>query len=827
MRDIWTDLRVGVRVFRRSPGLALSVAITLGIGIGASLAIFGLLHDTLIGRSPFRDSQRLVVVSNTGRYYYGGAFAEGVPSPHLSWPDYLDLEAQSRTLSTIGAIAEEHGVLTGGDRPRPVARTLVSARVFATLSARPSLGRLLDAHDFEGGATPAAVLTESMWRRHFASDPSVIGRTIHLDDQPFVIVGVMADSVLRFLQQPQGLLDQVQDRQVVTPLLVSMTGREARLFKHRQQQRDGGVFSAVGRLAPGRTMAEAASEVSAIGKQLAAVHPKTNARRGLEARSLEEWRTSQVRGTTVMLLVAALLVFLVASFNASGLVLGESVRRQTETAVRQALGARSLRLVRLEVLRALLLTLPGGLLATLMAGATLLAVDRTLADGSGVLLRTLFVPRVLLSGLAITLLGGLIASAGAAWSARRRDMGDVLKSGGQTTSAGRHRQLAMRGLVALQVAAATALVLGAGLMVRSVWNILNVDLGFDVRHSLVMMVNLPASRYPAGADQRAFFQRALPRIRALPGVQAAGVAMTAPLTGTSMMWGGVELHLPTGEVRTPENLNAQTVMPGYLEALDLKLVRGRWFNDGDYGAGKVALVDLGFCRKYLAGVDPLQVRLQLDGDSVPIVGVIGDVRSEGPLRDRVEMMYLMEPFEQPAAWSFFVVRAAGRPDALAPRILDQIRAIDPQISTDDPQAVGDLFANTFATRRRLLMLLGCASIIVLSLTAFSLVSALGQFVAARRRDLAIRLALGAERHHITALLTRHVGVAVAFGLLVGAGTGLALARALASELFGVEPADPWTFVAALGVMALLAAMAAVTPIWRASHIEPARTLRGE
>jgi len=825
MREIWKDVRVGARLFRRSPGLAASVAITIGVGIGASLAIFGLLHDALIGQSPFRDPDRLIIVENTGRYYYGGTFSEGVANPAVSWPDYTDIEAQRRTLAAIGALAESHSILSGGDRPRPVARTLVSPGLFAAIQARPQLGRLLDAQDFKPGADAAAVLSQSMWRRHFGSDPSVVGKTIRLDDQPFTVVGVMSDSVLRFLRQPQGLLDQVQDRQVVTPLLVAMAGREAGLFKYMQEERDGGCLSVVGRLAPGRTPADAASEIALIGRRLATAHAATNGRRGLQARSLEEWRTTEVRGTTLMLLVAALLVFLVASFNASGLILAESVRRQTETAVRQALGAGPARLIRLEFLRSIVLALPGGVLAVLLAGLTLLAVDRILAGGSGAILRALFVPRVILAGVAITALAGLIAGAGAAWTVRRRNIAEVLKEGGLTASAGTRRQLAMRGLVALQVAAATALVLGAGLMLRSVWNIISVDLGFDVRHSLVVMVNLPQSRYPKGEDQRAFFQRALPRIRALPGVQAAGVAMSAPMTGTSISWSGVVIQLPSGEKRTPEHVDGQAIMPGYLEALDLKLVRGRWFNDNDYASGKAALVDQAFCRKYLAGVDPLQVRLQLDREFIPVVGVVGDVRRDGPLRKPVEMMYVMESFDRPAGWSFFVVRAAGNPSDLAASVLREIRALDATVSTDDPRAVQELFADTFATRRRLLMLLGSAAVIVLLLTAFSLVSALGQFVAARRREIAIRMALGAESHHVTTLLARHVGVALLAGLALGAGAGLALARALSTELFGVKPADPWTFAETLALLALLAALAAIAPVWRASRIDPTTALR--
>lgn len=825
MRGIWQDIIFSGRLLRRSPGLAGSVAIAIGLGVGASLAIFGLLHDTLIGRSPFRDAGELVVIENTGRYYYEGRMSAGLASPFISGPDWLDIEAQSRTLSAIGAAAQFSGVMTGGDRPRPIWRTLVSPRLFATIGASPRFGRLLDEADFKSGATPAAVLTESMWRRHFSSDPAALGRVIRIDDQPFTIVGVVADAVLRFLRQPQGLLDQVQDRQVISPLLLELAGGESRLYKYLQQQRDAPWLTVVGRLASGRTLPAAQSEFSAMAAALASDHAATNRRRGLQVRGFEEWRTTKVRGTTLMLLSAALLVFFVSSFNASALILSEGIRHETETAVRQALGAAPARLVRLEAIRALVLAVPGGLLALLVAWTALFAADRMLAGGSGAILRALLVPRVVLAGLALTAVAGLIAGAAAAWTLRRRNVAETLKEGGPTSSAGRRRQRAARGFMALQVAATTALVLGTGLMVRSVWNIVRVDLGFDVAHSLVVNVRLPPSRYPRGEDQRRFYQQALGRIRSLPGIQAAGVAETAPLTGTSMVMSGVEIQMPSGEIRTPERINAQRVMPGYLEALDMKLVRGRWFEDRDYTSGQAVLVDQAFCLKHLPGVDPLQARVQLDRAVMPIVGVVADVRGDGPLEEPVEMLYMMDPFDRPARWSFLVVRAAGTPADLGPAVLREVLALDPMVSTDDPKTVSELFADTFATRRRLLLLLASAAAVVLLLTAFSLVSTLGQYVSSRRREIAIRLALGADRRHVASLLGRHVAVAVIAGLLIGAAGGLALARTLATELFGVTPTDPLTFVESLAVIVLLAAASAIVPVWRASRIDATTALR--
>jgi predicted permease len=826
MRDVWTDLLIGARLFRRAPGLAAGVALTIGLGVGAGVTILGLLHDTLVGQSPFHDPGGLVVIENTGRYYYEGRLSEGLASPRISGPDWESLESRCRTVSALGAFTEISGVLAGGDRPRPVWRTLVSPQVFAILAATPVLGRVLDDGDFRAGAAPAAVLTESLWRRHFAADREVIGRSIHLDDQPFTVVGVVPDAVLRHLRQPEGLLDQVQDRHAITPLLPGMAGGEAGLVKFLRQQRDAPWLSVIGRLAAGQTLASVQSEMSVVAGGLSAEYPASHRNRGLQARRLEAWRTARVRGTTTMLLVAALLVFLVSSFNASGLILAESVRHETETAVRQALGAGPARLVRLEVVRATLLALPGGVVGLALAGIALLAADRALAGGTGSILRTLVVPRVGLAAAAITALAGVIAGAAAAWTLRR-NVAEALKTGGPTVSAGRRRQVATRALVALQVAAAVALVLATGLMLRSVRNIVAIDLGFDVAHSLVVQVRLPASRYPTGADQRRFFQQTLGRVRALPGVESAGVAATAPMTGTSMVMSGVAIEMPGGEARKPERINAQPVMPGYLEALNIRLVRGRWFDDRDIATGQAVLVDQAFARKHLDGADPLQARIRISRSSVPIVGIVGDVRRDGPLSEPVDMVYMLEPFARPAKWSYLVVRASGDPEDLGAAVLREVLGSDPAVSTDDPQAVSALFADTFATKRRLLALVGGAAAVAVLLMAFSLASTFGQFVSARRREIAIRLALGAERRHVAALLGGHVAAALGTGLVAGAGVGLALARALSAELFGVTPADPLTFVQSLIVLAVLASVAAIAPTWRAARIDPTTAMRAQ
>jgi putative ABC transport system permease protein len=409
---------------------------------------------------------------------------------------------------------------------------------------------------------------------------------------------------------------------------------------------------------------------------------------------------------------------------------------------------------------------------------------------------------------------------------RRSNVAEALKEGGLTASFGRRRHVAMRAFVAVQVAGATALVLGAGLMLRSVWNILAVDIGFDVRHGLVMQMRLPPSRYPKGADQRAFIDTALLRVRAVPGVIAAGAAIAPPLTSASQSMSGLELETPTGVLGPLDHVNSQSVTPGYLKALDMRLLRGRWFSDSDARSeSSAALVDQTFCRTYLAGSDPLTVKVRFNKALVPVVGVVGDVRKSGPLRDIEPTLYMIEQFKRPAPWSYMVVRSSGNPGEMSARVLREVLAQDANVAVENPETLAKLFSGTFATKRRLLVLMLSAAAMVLLLTAFSLVSALTQFVASRQRDLAIRLALGAGRRHLAGLLTRHVAVAVAIGLAAGAAAGLALARALSAELFGLKPADPANVTMTLAVLVVLSALAAALPVWRASRINPTTTLR--
>ncbi len=833
---VWREFLFGLRQFRRSPGLAAGVALTIGLGVGANLAIVALLADVFYPSTPYRDPSHLVLVENTGPYFFGGSLPQGRVESKLSMPDFEDVRNGQRSLSALGAFSDGAvSVLAGGDRPRTVCRVFVTPGLFETLGVAPARGRLLGPADFAAGAPPAALVTDGLWRSTLGSDPGVTGRVVRLDEQPFTVVGVIPSSVFGLLQPREKLLDEGQvDRCVVTPLVAGLGGENEIFLKYERTQRDIPALNVLARLRPGQALASADADLSGLAARIREQHPATNARRGLRAASLDAWRTAGVRPLLLMLAAAAALAFLVACANAAGMVLTDTIGREAELGVRQALGAGGAQLTGVVLVRAVLWSLPGALLGILFAEAAIAAVRWGASAGADQVAAVPFGPIVLGAGLALTLLSGLATGGVAAWSIRRRNLVEALREGGQTSSGGRRSHRLTFALVAVQVAAATTLSIGAALLVRSMWNVVTADRGFDLDKGFAIQVRLPRSKYPKMPDAAVYYQRALSRLRALPGVSSAGVSMSPPLTDTMVMLGGdLAVTSPAGR-RTFDRLNGQFVTAGYLEALGMRLRRGRFFSAADEQTNApVIVVDEAFCREYIGKADPLASTLAFGKTLLSIVGVVGDVRQATDQPSDNQRLatvrgtaYLLYPrFSRPPSWSFLVVRAKGDPSRLADTAIHELQVVDDQASLGDPRTFAQLFARKVAERQRILGLVAGFAIIVLLITASSLTSALAQFVASHAHDLAIRFALGSSRARVVGLTSRHLFAAVGVGLAAGGVGGLWVGRALASRLFGVAPWDAPTIAAAVGVLALLALAAAAGPLWRASRVDPARALR--
>ncbi len=834
---VWCEILFGLRQFRRSPGLAAGVALTIGLGVGANLAIVALLSDIFFPATPYRDPSRLVIVENTGRYFFGGGVPEGLSDPQLSMPDFDDVRGGQRSLSAVGGFKDDHiTVLTGGERPRAVCRIFVTPGLFEALGPTLASGRLLGAADFAPGAPPVALVTDGLWRSALGSDPGVVGRAIRLDEQPFTVVGVIPAGVFGLLQRRERLLDEGRvDRCVVTPLVPGSGGVDEGILKYDRTQRDAPGLHVLGRLRPAQTVASANADLTSLAAHIREQNKATNAKRGLRVVSLDDWRTSGVRPLLLLLAAAAALAFLVACANAAGLVLTDTIGREAELGVRQAIGAGSSQLIGVVIVRAVLWALPGAALGIVFAEATVAAIRWGVSAGADQVASVAFSPAVIGAGLALTLLAGLATGGVAAWTLRRRNLVDALREGGQTTSGGRRSHRVTFALVTLQVAVATALSIGAALLVRSMWNVVSADRGFDIDKGLVVQVRLPNSKYPTSSASADYFRRALTRLRALPGVVSAGVSLSPPLTDTSVMLGGdMVVTTPVGK-KTFNRLSGQFVTPGYFESLGMRLVRGRFFSAADDQAGAmVIVVDEAFCRTYLRGVDPLASTLTFGEDVLSIIGVVGDVRQEtdkGAERQRpltasgTAYLLFSEHQRRAPRWSFLVVRASGSAATLAGAVVNELLLVDNLACLDDPRTFSQLFARKVAERRRILGLIGGFAVIVLLITALSLTSALAQFVASHAHDLAIRRALGASRVRVVTFTSRHLAAALGVGLAGGGAGSLWLGDALTSQLYGIVPWDLSTMAMAVAGLAVLALVSSAGPLWRASRVNPARALR--
>lgn len=832
MREFAREFVLACRQLRQARGAVASLTLAIGLSVGANLAVFTQLHEVIAPESPFADPQNLLVIEHTGRYSKDDDPTDPY-SRRLSHPDFRDLEQQQRTFSALAVVdSSRMALMWGADRPRAVSRVLMWPHTLEVLGVVPTIGRGFGRTDFESGAGSVALLTEGVWRRYFAADPTIVGRPIHLDEQPFSVVGVVPNDVAEMLQPRTRLFAaNKNDLSVITPFVPGTAGEDEGLlrFLRSEQGRSLPSLLVLGRLTAGVSQIDASTELSLIGGRLRQQVSTRSSDFSLRAIPFRAWRTGPIGPLLLMLMVAAALTLLVACANAAGLLMTESVRRAPEFATRLALGAPPAHLVRVVAARSLAWCLPGGLAGLLVANG-IVAVLAWADPGGGEPIQSS--KWLLLINGALTVVVAGSSGAAALWALRGRDLSQSLREAAQTIL-GQPRGRAAMVLLAIQVAAGVALAFGAGLLLRSIWILSTSDYGFDREHGFVVEVRLPRSRYRSTNEQSEFYSQALSRVRSLPGVTAAGMSSSPPLTqAATLLSGGLKLATPT-ETRDVERLHAQFVSSGYFEALGMKLLRGRLLSAEDERTGAGAIVvDETFCRRFLPTGDPLAAILWFGRDALRIVGVVSDTRQsvDGNAASRMRAdagtVYLsLAQNARPPTWRFLVIRTSLRSDEVARGAVDAITSLDPLAFIGDPKSFNELIGTSTEAQRRLSLLLGTMAVIVLLLMATSLTGALSQLVTLRSRELAIRYCLGAGRRHIISLTLKHLGATLGAGLLLGVGAGFLLSRALASQLYGIRSTDAWTFVLVLAVLTTLAVLAGVGPVRRASRTDVAATLR--
>ncbi len=800
-----SDLRHAVRRLRRTPGFTAAAALVLALGVGANAAIFSVVSGVLLRPLPFPEPERLVFITREG---------------DVSILDGADWRAQSRTLEEIALFLRTWALdLVGNGEPVRLNASVVEPEFFRVLGLPAVHGRLLTADDNRPGAPGAAVISLALWRTRFGGDPAAIGRAIVLSDIPATIVGVVPEE-MDFLR------DEVEIW--VTPAMAAPGFLDNRGTNN---------FDAIGRLGGGATVDESRAEMVTISQRLAAAYPDTNRNKIVEPLPLLEFMVGRARRALLVLLAGVGLVVLVASVNLATALLARSASRQEEYAVRLALGASRWRVARDVMAESLLLAALGGALGVLVAGWTRDALVELLA---GAVPRSWAIAldlRVVGYGFVLSLAAGLVMGLLPAAQVLRGDLAAFLRAGGRGFGRkGRHRLMGL--LVGSEVALSVLLLVGAGLLVRTFLKLQAVDLGFDATRVRLAQVTLPDVRYGGHKDdQTRVFREVLEGVASSPGVESAAYVITPPLEPRGGIGSEILFHeLPPATPVEDPVARGRLVMGDYFATLRIPIVEGRAFDARDAeGAMPVAVINARFAREFWPGRSPLGRQIAFEGWAeggsawMTIVGVAADIK--GATLHGSDFRTVYAPYAQRVAgwqrWGTIVARTRLPEGAYARAVQQALWAVDPAVPLGRVESLETRRSEMVAPERLnavALTLFGAVALVVALQGIYALLS---HSVAERRRELGLRMALGAEGRDLLRLVVgRGVRLTLA-GLAVGMVASIALGRAVSGLLFGVTPTDPATFVGVALVLAAVALLSSYLPARRAARVDPMAALRQE
>jgi len=813
------DLRYSLRLLVRSPGFTAVAVLTLALGIGANAAIFSVVNAVLLAPLPYRAPQRLVSI-------YSQFINQGFDHFWISPPEYLELRQMAASFEDVGGYRNQAVNVSGRDRPLRVDATFATASTLTTLGVPAERGRWFSAAEDRPHAEPVALLGDALWRRAFGADPGLVGRRVLIDGVNRTVVGVMPPRA------------QIGGERVEVWLPVALGPLDPK-------QRGNHFLDLVARLRPGVTLRQSRAEMAGLlvrwqSLDAAGQHALSPDRHPLVIAPLLDDTVGEARPALRLLWGAVGLVLLIACANVANLQLARAEGRQREIAVRTALGAGGWRLLRQFLTEGLLLALLGGVAGVLLAAWGV----RTLAAASPD-----SIPRLAEVGeigvdplcLAFTFLvsvgAGVAFGLAPAVHARAGGLVAALKEGGQRSTAGSARQRLRRGLVVAEVTLAAVLVVGAGLLLRSFWELQRVDPGFQPRGLLTLELALPEATYPKPTQVAAFVERLTERLQALPGVESAAVMNGLPPRREVDANDTVFESVPKDPKGPPHNVDFwQFVTADYFRTMRIPLVAGRFFSarDGAEGAG-VAVINETMARTFWPGKDPLGQRLksyQRDARWMTIVGIAHDVKQQGLDRKTGTELYFLES-QSPATAGYapldfhVVLRTARDPLALAGPARAEIRRLDPTLPVAHVLPMEQVMRQSMARPRFVTLLVLLFALVALALAAVGTYGVLAYAVEQRTREIGVRMALGARVGGILGMVLRQGMGLAASGLALGLGLAVVLRRLLASLLFGVSPTDPMTLAGVAAVLALVAAVACYLPARRAAAVAPAVALRHE
>jgi putative ABC transport system permease protein len=818
LQDLLQDIRYGVRTLAKNPAFALVAVLTLALGIGANTAIFTVVNGILLRPLAFKDSAKLVLLQES----LPPIISQLIP---VSAPDVIDFRKQNQVFEDLGAVQNAPFSLSGSGLPEHVRAARVSAQMFPILGISPLIGGAFTEEQDRAGEH-VLVLSYGLWQRRFGSDPQIVGRAVMLDRQVFTVVGVMPPA---FKFPPQGTPGLEGPADLWIPISFSKQELESRA--------DNFNYSVVARLKPGVTLAEADANAKVVARNIQKQsYPATAARLELNATvtPLHEKIVGGSRTLLLLLLGSVGFLLLIACANVANLLLSRAAGRQREMAIRLALGAGRLRLIRQLLVESILLSLAGGILGIILAvwctNLLIAAAPPGLPLASDISVDA----RVLGFALLLSVATGVLFGLAPAFAATRSDVNETLKEGmrGSTTGGGHAR---MRGaFVVSQVAMALVLVTGAGLLIRSFVRLSESNPGFTPIHVLTAEVTVPAAQYNS-EQVNAFFDNVLAKTSDLPGVQAVGAASDLPLEGGWTKLLNTEDRVKAGTANTPPS--SHTIMIGnYLQVVGIPLKHGRYFTrQEEQGNANVLIVSEGLAQRDFPNEDPLGKRLKWgapDSDSpwMTIVGVVGDVKQDAP--DVATRPHTYEPFLQacrpyPCNSLNLAVRAQMDPAQLTAAVRNVVRSVDSEQPIAHVRTMEQVMDESLAPRRFNLFLLTAFAVAALLLAAIGIYGVLASVVAQQTHEIGIRLALGAQRRDILNLVVGHGLKLAVLGLVIGLAGALGLTRLMTTLLYDVAPTDPVTYGAVAALLGAVALLACYLPARRAMRLDPMVALRYE
>jgi putative ABC transport system permease protein len=804
--DFWRDLRYAVRMLRRAPGFAAIAVVTLALGIGANAAIFSVLSSVLLRPLPYADPARLVMI--------GEREADGTAS-NVGYTTFLDWRDRSRGFEEMALVRSWQPTLTSNGEPERISAMRVSWNFFHMLGVQPALGRDFRADEDNPDRWRVLLISDRLWRRRFSADPSTVGRVVAMNDREFTIVGVM----------PPTFEPLISERFYQPADMWGLVGYDVSLnYACRGCQH----LKAIGRLKAGTALETARADLdavqSAMRKQFPAEYPQAT----MTLVPLQDVLTGDIRPALLVLMGAVAFVLLIACANVANLLLARMARREHDLALRTALGASRARLVRQLLAESAVLAGLGGAGGVLLAVIAVPLLTRVAPASMARLADAHVDGRVVAFSAVVSLATSIVFGLLPALRASRIDLRDSLHGDGRRT-AHAPTSLARRLLVAADVALAVVLLVGAGLMIRSVDRLIGVDPGFDPDRVLTMQISMVGRAYEKDEAVVAKTDEMVAKLRTLPGVAAVAAAGQIPLGGNGDRWG---FHVQ-GRAVTPDDPSVErySVTPEYFSVMRIPLRHGRLFTDADRaGAEPVMLVGERTARLLWPDADPIGQHVRIGAaDSGPwrtIVGIVGDVRHHELAAPPTMQMYT--PHAQLTdSFLTFVIRTNGDPAALAAEARRTIWSAARDVPVYAVAPLAELVARSIGPRRFVMLLLECFGAVALLMTAVGLYGVIAYTVSERTREIGIRAALGASRIAIVRLVVGSGFTVVAAGLTAGVLVAAGATKYLQGSLYGITPTDPVTFAAVIGVIVLVTLAAQGIPIVRAMHVDPAVALRQE